>query len=116
MQVSVNIRNYGFAAAFNMESSLAILDMNGNVVEEIKAGDPSTWYSLAPDYYTTERTSSAQGDVLNHLVSAEFEAPEYGSYYLAIRVENTAGQTARLANDVTVLNGYNLLGEFTFGK
>ena len=116
MNVSVNIKNYGFGAAFCMESSLAILDKNGNVIEEIKAGDPSTWYNLAPDYYTVERKSSAQNDVLTHTVTAGFNLPKKGEYYVAFRIENTAGQTAKLANDIQYINGYAILGEFSVQK
>ena len=116
MNVSVKLKNYGFAAAFCMESSLAILDKNGNVIEEIKAGDPSTWYNLAPDYYTVERKSSAQNDVLTHTVTAGFNLPKKGEYYVALRIENTAGQTAKLANDIQYINGYAILGEFSVQK
>lgn len=117
ISVSVDLKNYGFAAAFNMSSSLAILDRNGNVVEEIAAGDPSTWYNLAPDYYTVERTSSAQNDLLTHTVSASFDKlAKSGTYYVGIKLENTMGQTARLANDTEFVNGYNVLGSFNFTK
>lgn len=114
VHVSVNLKNYGFAAAFNMKSTLAILDVNGNVVQEFEVGDPSTWYSLAPDYYTVERASSAQGDVLTHNLSAEFDAlTKSGTYYVAVKLENTAGTTARFANDIEVNEqGYNILGSF----
>lgn len=116
VSVSVNLRNYGFASAFNMESTLAILDANGNVVQQTKTGDPSTWYSLAPDYYTVERTSSAQSSALTHKLSAEFDAlTKSGTYYVAVKLENTAGTTARFANDVEVNEqGYNILGSFNF--
>ena len=96
-----------------MESSLAILDKNGIVVQEIEVGDPSTWYSVAPDYYTTERNSSAQGDVITHTLEAEFDNLSRGTYRLAFRLDNTAGSAARLANDVVMVNGYNVIGSFT---
>ena len=117
VNVTVNLKNYGFGAAFNMESTLAIFDTEGNLVQQIKAGDPSTWYNLAPDYYTVERTSSAQGDALIHSVSAGFDSLKDGTYYVGIKLANSAGTVARLANDVELNEqGYNILGHFSFAR
>ncbi len=117
VNVTVTLNNYGFAAAFNMESRLAVFDSDGNLVQEIKAGDPSVWYNLRPDYYTVERSSSAQKDVLNHKVTAAFDELANGTYYIGLKLSNTAGSTARLANDVEVNDeGYNMLGSFRINK
>ncbi|MBO7217960.1 MAG: DUF4832 domain-containing protein, partial [Clostridia bacterium] len=117
VNVSVNLKNYGFSAAFNMESTLAIFDKEGNLVQQLATGNPSTWYNLAPDYYTVERTSSAQNDVLRHNISAGFDALDDGTYYVGLKLANTVGAAARLANDVEMnAQGYNILGRFTYAS
>lgn len=105
--VELNIKNYGFAAAFYLESSLAVLDENYNVVSEIMVGEPETWYSHDPDNYLST-------EVLEHIVSAQFEAPEKeGKYYIAFGLKNTMGTSARLANsNIDFENGYNILYQF----
>ncbi len=114
MLVSVNLKNYGFAAAFNMESSLAILDEEGNVVQELETGSPETWYNLPVDYYTVDRSESAQDDVITHTLTQRFEPVEAGkTYRLALRLKNSGGTTARLANDIEYVNGYNIIGSFS---
>ena len=114
LTVSVDLKNYGFSAAFNMRASLALMDADGNLLEEIEVGDPSTWYSLAPDYYTVERNRSAQKDVLTHTVTAEFTPPANGgTYQVALRLYNSNYTPARLANNVDVtFDGFNMLGQF----
>ncbi len=86
------LKNYGFAAAFGLKSSLVILDSNGNEVSKVEAGDPSKWYSHDPyNYKSTE--------VLLHTVSANITLPsEAGTYRLALLLENETGDTARLSN------------------
>lgn len=105
--VELKLKNYGFAAAFYLESSLAVLDENYNVVSEIKVGDPESWYSHDPENYLST-------EVLEHKVFAEFEAPEKeGKYYIAFGLKNTMGEAARLANaNIPFENGYNILKSF----
>lgn len=125
LYANLALKNYGFAAAFGLESSLVILDANGNVVSEVSAGDPSTWYSLPTDYYVEAKSGSVQDDVLTHSVSANVSLPSTsGTYRLALLLENEAGDTARLSNaasdgfsytaDSNKRNtGYNVLYTFT---
>ena len=106
LTASMTFKNYGFAAAFNMTSSLAILDSEGKVVAEQVTGDPKTWYNRNPDdAYSTVP--------LTHTDTAEFLVPDKGDYTLAFRLYNTMGTTARLANKVNYENGYNKLCDFT---
>lgn len=106
MNVKMNFNNYGFAAAFNLSSGLAILDENYNVVSEVAAGEPKTWYNRNPDDpYSTE--------VLTHTVSADLKVPEEkGTYYVAFYLKNTMNTYAALANDIEYKNGYNILYSF----
>ena len=114
LKVDLSLKNYGFAAAFMLESGFAILDSKYNVVSTVKAGEPDKWYNLAPDYYVTERKSSAQGDVLTHKIEAELDLPEAsGTYYVAFYLKNTMNDFATLSNDPESIpfkgEGYNIL-------
>lgn len=106
MNVTMNLINYGFSAAFNLESGFVLLDSDGNVVSEVKAGEPNKWYNRSPeDAYSTE--------VLTHEISTEIAPPtESGSYRLAFYLRNTMGQYAKLSNTVEILKGYNILCSF----
>lgn len=100
LQVAVELKNTGFSAAFNMESGLAILDIKGNVVSTVAAGDPETW--LPADLSTNAP--------LTHTVAADFVLPQAtGTYQIAFYVRNSAGTGARLANDLPFVNGYTIL-------
>ncbi len=100
LQISMNLKNTGFSAAFNMESGFAVLDMNGNVLSTVAAGNPADWLSVDP---TT-------GEALIHNVSATLKLPNAsGSYQLAFYVQNSAGTGARLANDLPYVNGYTVI-------
>lgn len=116
VNVEMTFKNYGFAAAFMLESGFAILDENYNLVSSVKAGEPDKWYNLAPDYYVTERKSSAQSDVITHNISAELKLPkESGKYYIAFYLKNTMNDFATLSNDSNSIafegDGYNILHE-----
>ena len=107
LEVELKIKNYGFAAAFYLESSIAILDENYNAVSSHEVGNPETWYSHNPkNHLSTE--------VLTHTLLTEFVTPEKeGKYYIALRLGNTMGDTARLANSgIDYQNGYNILYSF----
>lgn len=99
------LKNYGFAAAFNLKSGFALLDENYNVVSEVSAGEPEKWYSHDPEnYHSTE--------ILKHEISADLKLPtENGKYYIGFYVRNTRGEYARFANDMPFENGYNILAE-----
>ena len=106
-RVKLTLKNYGFTAAFTLESGFAILDSNYNLVTSVKAGSPATWYSHDPENYMSDV-------VLEHTVEAEISAPDDGKiYYLAFYLKNDMGQFAKLANDDDsvpyVGEGYNVL-------
>ncbi len=123
--VDLALKNYGFAAAFGLESSFVILDANGNEVSKVSVGDPSKWYNLPTDYYTEDRSESVQDDVLVHSLQADMTLPsESGTYRLALLLENESGDTARLSNanangfsytadSNSSTTGYNVLYTFT---
>lgn len=103
----MNLKNYGFSAAFNLKSGFAVLDENNNVISKVYAGTPSTWYCTDPDDYS-DRTQ------LVHTVTASMSLPEKaGNYKLAFFMENTLGQSARLDNLIEYGNGFNILHIFT---
>ena len=102
---SFTLKNYGFAAAFNLQSGFALLDENYNLIKEIPAGDPEKWYSHDPDNYRST-------ELLKHTVSADIEVPsEKGKYYIGFYLKNTRGEYARFANEMPFENGYNVLSE-----
>lgn len=104
--VEMPLINYGFAAAFNLESGFAILDANNKVVSTVKSGNPETWYNRNPDDYTDSRN-------LTHTLRASMKLPgKAGRYKLAFFLKNTGEQYARLSNRLTVVNGYHILHEF----
>ena len=106
INVDMAFKNYGFSAAFNLASGFAILDDKFNVVSEVKAGDPTKWYSHDPENWRST-------EVLNHSVSAELTAPtESGVYYVSFFLKNTQGMGAQLSNNVQFENNQNLLYAF----
>jgi hypothetical protein len=102
----MSLVNYGFSAAFNLESGFALIDSEGNVVSEVISGEPKTWYNRNPD-------DPYSREVLTHTLVAELDAPEKaGEYRIAFFLRNTMGQYANLSNKVNRLNGYNILYAF----
>lgn len=106
LNVSLDLVNYGFSAAFNMYSGFAVLDENYKVVTTVDAGTPSEWNSRnARDY--------SDGTLLIHKISANVELPEKsGKYKLAFWVKNSAGTGARLGNNLDYSDGYTVLYDF----
>ncbi len=99
----LTLKNYGFAAAFNLKSGFAVLDENYNVVSEVSAGEPEKWYSHDPDNYRST-------EILEHTVTADIALPnQNGKYYIGFYLKNTRDERAKLANDMTFENGYNIL-------
>lgn len=111
LKVTLDLKNYGFSSAFCLESGFAILDSKYNLVSSVEAGDPEKWYGLAPDYYTTERSTSVLGDLLTHTVSTDITLPaEPGKYHIAFYLKNEMNDFACLANDMPYEgDGYNIL-------
>ena len=107
LQIDLKLKNYGFAAAFYLKSSFAILDENFNVVSEVLSGEPDKWYSHDPENYLS-------CEVLTHTVSATLETPaKEGKYYIAFGLKNSMGETARFANSkMDFKNGFNILLAF----
>ena len=104
--VSMDFKNYGFSAAFNLKSGFAILDEKFNPVTEIEVGDPSKWYSHDPENWKST-------EVLDYNLSAELDAPTVGGkYYVAFFLRNTQGVGAQLSNQVEFENNYNILYSF----
>lgn len=114
LNVDMTFKNYGFAAAFTLESGFAILDEKYNLVTSVEAGEPDKWISLPADYYSTERNSSVRDDIITHNISAELTLPEQsGAYYIAFYLKSTNGEFAELSNDLESIpfegDGYNIL-------
>lgn len=107
IKITMPIKNYGFSAAFNLESGFAVLDENNNVVTTVKAGAPDTWYCTSPTDYN-DRT------ILTHTVTASMKLPnKEGKYKLAFYLKNAIGSYARMGNSLEYTNGYTVLHEFT---
>ncbi len=106
LNVSLDIENHGFSAAFNISSKLVILDKDGNRVSEVEFGNPKEWHTTNPDDYS-DRTQ------LTHNVTASVDMPtEKGEYRLALELVSTSGATARLDTNVPFENGCNILHTF----
>lgn len=106
LNVSLDLENHGFSAAFNITSRLVILDADGNIVSEAAAGDPTTWHSTNPDNYKDRKQ-------LSHNISAELTLPETaGSYRIGLNLTSKSGATARLDNNIPYEHGCNILHSF----
>lgn len=110
LNVDMSFKNYGFAAAFFLESGFAVLNEDYEVVSTVKAGEPNKWISLPADYYNTEKNSSVQDDIINYNVAADLTLPkESGKYYIAFYLKNQMDDFASLSNDLEFEEGYNIL-------
>ncbi len=106
LQIELYLKNFGFAAPFNLESGFALLDENYKPVSSVKGGTPEEWYSHAPD--NSETTVA-----LLHSASAKLKIPsKSGKYYIAFYLKNTMNDCARLSNKLDFINGYNILYSF----
>ncbi len=106
LSIEFILKNYGFSAAFCMQSGFAILDSENNVVADVLAGDPEKWYSHDPENYLDTK-------VLTHKVQAVIKTPsQSGHYRLAFYLKNTMDRFARLSNVIETVNGYHILYEF----
>ena len=114
VDITLNLSNYGFSAAFNITSGFAVLDENNNVVSFTKAGDPSKWYSRTPGsaakYMTSGFNTFPNKELLSHDVSANITLPnKSGKYKIAFYAESTNGQPVYFVNNMEVVNGYHIL-------
>ncbi len=106
VDVKVNLVNYGFSAAFNMKSSLVVLDEDNKIVSEVKAGKPETWNSRNPEDYS-------DSTLLTHNIKGTVELPnKSGKYKLAVRLCNSAGTGARFGNNLQYNDGSTVIYEF----
>ncbi len=113
LNVNMSFKNYGFAAPFCLTSGFAILNDDYEVVSNVDVGDPDSWISLPVDYYTTERNTSVQNDIISYNLEADLTLPkESGKYYIGFYLKNTMDDFACLSNDEGFENGYNILYEF----
>ena len=106
LHVKLSLVNYGFAAAFQMESGFVLLDREGRAVVDVPCGNPETWYNRNPDNYF-------DGAQLTHTLETDLTLPSGGAYRLAFDVKNSLGQSARLCNRLEVENGCHVLCELT---
>ena len=106
MIVSLDLVNYGFAAAFNISSRMVILDSQNKEVAFAEIGNPDEWYgTLAGDI--------PDGELLVYNIEADFEIPvQSGDYKIALQLESKSGACARLDNNIPYENGYNILHTF----
>lgn len=103
LRISLDLENYGYGAAFNLKSGFAILDENGNLVTDIPAGEPETWFGTAPEHYENRK-------LLTHTVSADIPVSDVkGKYSVAFYIKNSLDQFARMDNSVEYKNGYHIL-------
>ena len=114
LTVDLNFKNYGFSAAFFMESGFALLNENHEVVYSVKSGEPDKWISLPADYYADDKTESVLKDVITYNISAELELPnESGKYFVTFFLKNSMDDYATLSNDPDSIeligSGYSLL-------
>ncbi len=120
VNVSMDLKNYGFAAPFYMEAGFAILDANGNVITESpitgEVTNPDKWIGLPADYYSniSEYDNSANEYLITYTVGGTMNASlAKGTYKVAFFLRNSAKQGAQLANQIEYVNGYNVIYEFT---
>lgn len=112
VSVDMSFKNYGFAAAFFLESGYAVLDSKYNVVSTVKAGEPNKWISLPADYYVEEKKGSVQNDIISYNLKADVTLPEEsGKYYIAFYLKNGLEDYASLSNDIPFEEGFNILHE-----
>ncbi len=107
IKAELTLKNYGFSAAFNLESGFAILDSEFKEISHIAVGEPDKWYSHNPDSINSTK-------VPEYTINAALEAPkEKGKYYIAFYLKNTMGEGAVLSNsEMQFEDGYNILYEF----
>lgn len=106
LNVSLDIQNHGFSAAFNITSKLVILDKDGNKVSEVAAGDPRDWHTTNPDNYSDRKQ-------LTHNIAVSIDLPtQKGEYSLALELMSRSGVTARLDANIPFEYGCNILHTF----
>ena len=105
VNISLNLKNYGFSRPYNLKYGFAVLDCDGNVISETESESFADWQPWDP-------VKGTRGVAVEHNVTAEFKLPkENKGCKLAFFLRNSAGNYASFANDITVINGYHILTE-----
>lgn len=105
VRAALTIANDGFAAGFHLHAGFALLDRSGRLLCECPAGEPAQWRAAQP---------GGAGEAPRYEAAAWLPLPEQsGEYRLAFYLRNSAGQYARLANEVEVEGGYHILYAFS---
>lgn len=95
LTVLVDLKNDGFAAPLGLSNiDIVMLDLNNNIISTDKACDLSELYGGALVYSGADFTN----------VTSAFK--------IGIRLKNSEGTCARLANDAEFVNGVNILATF----
>lgn len=104
LNIKIDLVNYGFAAPFNMESGIAILDEDGNVYSQTKVGTPREWHNRL--------ANNTEFDLLTHSIETKIKLPvNSGTYSLAFYMNNTMNEFARVGNKIDFINGYNVFAK-----
>lgn len=108
VNIKVELKNYGFSAAFNMHCGFAILDSDNKVIKSIETGNPETWYSHDPQ-------NAFDDNVLIHKVEGKLEMPvARGEYSLCFYLKNSMNEPAKVGNEIEEYNGYVILRHFKY--
>ena len=102
----ITLKNYGFSAAFGMESGFALLNEKFELISEVSVGEPEKWYSHDP-------LNPESSVVPEYTISGKLNAPkEKGKFYIAFYLKNEIDCFAKLSNrEMDFENGYNILCE-----
>ncbi len=116
LKISLKLKNYGFAAAFNLSSRIVILNSEYKEVSRASAGEPAQWISLPADIYNG-KNCEVEGDiqdyVISHSIDCKVALPDVqGKYYLAFALDNSVNNSAKIANELEFINGYNIMASF----
>lgn len=114
VSLSVHLTNYGFSAAFNIESGFAVIDDTGKVLTSVKAGTPASWHSRAPGAAAERNSGGFLGfsdkTRLIHEVGAQLTLPKKaGNYHIAFYAKSTNGRFVHFGNQMKTINGYHVL-------
>lgn len=102
--IVLRLKNYGFSAAFRMQSGFALLDERFDPLIEASCGDPETWVSHDPE---DPRSVAVPTYTLTACLPRPADArPVYAAFYL----RNALSCYASVANAVPTVGGYVLLG------
>lgn len=105
MHAALTVSNYGFAAGFHLHAGFAMLDSSGRVLCECPAGEPDQWRAAQP---------GGAGEAPRYTTAAWVPLPKKsGEYRLAFYLRNSAGQCAKLANQMEMEHGYHILYPFS---